>query len=70
MSAWSKDLTNAPKNKQILFRYLEEECPMVVYWEEDDEWKGWLFADDIVSSILDSVEEKLLPNMKWALIPE
>lgn len=69
MSAWSKDLTKAPKDKQILFRHPETNCPIVVYWGEYDDWKGWLFADDLISDVVGSVEEEILPDIEWAELP-
>lgn len=70
MSAWSKDLSQAPKNKQILFRTTAWECPCVVYWGEYEDWKGWLFADSLISDVQGSVDEEDLPTIEWTHIPE
>lgn len=70
MSAWSNDLSNAPKDKQIMFRHPDWECPVIVYWAEHEEWKGWLFADSLLSDVQGAIDEEDYTAIEWANIPE
>lgn len=70
MSAWSKDLSQAPKDKQIMFRHPDWECPCFVYWASEHGWCGWLFADSLLSDAQGEIEEEDFPDIEWTHIPE
>lgn len=69
MSAWSKDLSQAPKDKQIMFKHPDWECPVIVYWVSEHSWSGWLFAEPLLSDVQGEIDEEDYPDIEWAELP-
>ena len=73
MSAWSKDITEAHKDRQILFRHPDWDCPVVVHWTtEHDEAGDWIFSESIIADIDGGLldVEATGPGLEWAPLPE
>lgn len=60
MSAWSKDLSQAPKDKQIMFKHPDWECPVIVYWVSEHSWSGWLLLSHCFLMFKEKLTKKII----------
>ena len=70
VTAWSSDLSAAPRDRQILMRHPDWECPAVMNWHSHELWQGWIFSEPILSDITGSIDDDELVRCKWAPLPE
>lgn len=70
MSTWTKDLSLAPKDKQLLVRHPDWECPAIIEWKEYEDEQFWGFSDEMIEDVSGSLDLKFVPECEWMVIPE
>ena len=68
MTAWRQGLETAPKDKAILVRFSENECPVVLKYEVEFDFWGW--CDDLLQDACDPINTVEATEFQWAPIPE
>lgn len=77
MSAWTKGLDNAPKDKMLFARHSDWQCPAVIKHmiydvpcndAGDTEW--WIYCEDLINDVTGGIEESEWDDIEWMEIPE
>lgn len=76
MTAWSKDFDGAPRDRQILLRHPDWECPSVVQWVEfndadtGEDASYWGFCESVLADLAGCVDDDTLHDAEWVAMPE
>lgn len=70
MSAWTTNLSNAPRNKQLLVRLPTWDCPAVMRHAKFDDGECWIFVEQLLSDVAGGLEPDEVKIAEWAHIPD
>ena len=70
MTAWTKGITGAPRDRQILFRLPTWDCPAVIRFMQEDGETWWHFCESLIADVAGAVDDEELANGEWTLMPE
>lgn len=69
MSAWKKTLKDAPKDRQILVRLPQWDCPCVMQYEAVDDQEGWGFSEAVLNEMVGWLAPDEVAVAEWAELP-
>jgi hypothetical protein len=70
MTAWTKGLETAPKDKPVLIRIPKWDCPAVMRHEVVEHDEGWGFVEAVLADIAGWLDGDEIARAEWALLPE
>lgn len=69
-TAWRKGLIDAPRDKPILVRLAQWDCPCVMRYEVADGEGYWGFCEAVLADVAGALEPDEVAAAEWAHVPE
>lgn len=69
VNAWTKDLNGAPRDRQLLARHSDWDCPVIVRCELGGGAPYWAYCEVVLSDMEGAVHDDMIPEIEWAEIP-
>lgn len=70
MSAWNKNLADAPRDEQLLVRLPEWDCPAIVRYATHNGEGWWEFCEELLSDAAGDLGQDAVDRAEWARLPE